>query len=522
MELVAVPQWTESVSKPGLDPLGMQTSSVSLYQSLLPGISNVTVRFRYYGLYAWLSSVYVRRSGATDDPKAWQRFIRRAEALYALTAAHDGEELGVAGITWAEKAYYAAEDEIVFADAAEPGGEGPKYLRQAWGAYGAAYAGQLYVMDIYSEAELHDLPVPSEEVGEALAEAFDSALGDVAPRFVAAIDWGSVTLEELAAFAVMLPSGIETTSHERQLYEDALFCRLEGMSEEGVERRQTLQLVLEVVRQLERRPSVDDIRWILYSGYVEEDTPLMVPGELEACRRAWWVYQLNDLSHSAFSVLFQFLLENLQGNSSGLPLADLIHHLIAELRHVPSKWPASWAAFLDSVPPVDNAAGGEAGAERRLSDNMMERARKGKSCTPQVAWEALELLAVLHQRARRQRHDVEVCLDGARVDVFRSVLSETRFLDSCLDEPFESTLWLLFEERIVQRHFWVALQKLRHQGEYTYRLEVDEGRVRARGLTGPAPTNPRLAPALGFLEDINLLDPEGVTADGMRCIEGLV
>ncbi|MCE9684002.1 hypothetical protein [Halomonas alkalisoli] len=500
----------------------MQTSSVSLYQSLLPGISNVTVRFRYYGLYAWLSSVYVRRPGATDDPKAWQRFIRRAEALYALTAAHDGEESGVAGITWAEKAYNAAEDEIAFADAAEPGGEGSKYLRQAWGAYGAAYASQLYVMDIYSEAELHDLPVPSEEVGEALAEAFESALGDVAPRFVAAIDRGSVTLGELADFAVMLPSGIETTSHERQLYEDALFCRLEGMSEEGVERRQTLQLVLEVALQLERRPSVGDIRWILYSGYVEEDTPLMVPGELEACRRAWWVYQLNDLSHAAFSMLFQCLLENLEGDPNGLPLGVLIANVIDKLRDEVDEWPSSWSEHLERTLPVDNAASPEPGAERRFSDDMMRRAKKGESCTPQAAWEALELLAVLHQRARRQRHDVEVCLDGPRVDVFRSVLSETRFLDGCLDEPFESTLWRLFEERIVQRHFWVALQKLRHQGEYTYRLEVDEGRVRARDPSGPAPTNPRLAPALDFLEDINLLDPEGVTADGMRCIEGLV
>jgi len=35
----------------GLDPLGMQNTSVALYQRLLPGISNVTLRMRYYGLY---------------------------------------------------------------------------------------------------------------------------------------------------------------------------------------------------------------------------------------------------------------------------------------------------------------------------------------------------------------------------------------------------------------------------------------------------------------------------------------
>jgi hypothetical protein len=64
----------------------MQNSGVSLYQTLLPGISNVTLRLRYYGLYAWLCWTYAKREGDTN-PESWKRFIRRAEALYALIAA---------------------------------------------------------------------------------------------------------------------------------------------------------------------------------------------------------------------------------------------------------------------------------------------------------------------------------------------------------------------------------------------------------------------------------------------------
>lgn len=45
-ELTALPEWTEYRKKNGLDPLGIQNSSVNLYQSLLPGISNVTLRMR--------------------------------------------------------------------------------------------------------------------------------------------------------------------------------------------------------------------------------------------------------------------------------------------------------------------------------------------------------------------------------------------------------------------------------------------------------------------------------------------
>lgn len=80
---IAYPEWTGAPRKRGLDPLGMRSTSVSLYQTLVPGISNVTLRIRYYGLYAWLAWMYAEKIGSTD-PEQWKRLVRRAEALYAL------------------------------------------------------------------------------------------------------------------------------------------------------------------------------------------------------------------------------------------------------------------------------------------------------------------------------------------------------------------------------------------------------------------------------------------------------
>src|SRR5687767_6948337 len=101
-ERMAVPQWTKLSKKRGVDPLGMQNSSVRIYQRLLPGISNVTLRIRYYGLYVWLADCYARDIGDTDQT-TWQRRIRRAEALYALVAQVKGGEIGVGGAEWAER-----------------------------------------------------------------------------------------------------------------------------------------------------------------------------------------------------------------------------------------------------------------------------------------------------------------------------------------------------------------------------------------------------------------------------------
>jgi hypothetical protein len=194
MELlgIAIPAWTDYRKKGGLDPLGMQNSSINLYQRLLPGISNVTLRVRYYGFYAWLASLYARRSGDTD-PKNWQRIVRRAEALYALAAQHRGGEGGIAGIQWAQRALQAhGSGPLTFTANADPAGEGAPYLRQPWGAYGAAYASQLFEMGIFAIAKEHSIPVPSPEIGDALSRAFADSIGDLADPFYAAIESGSV------------------------------------------------------------------------------------------------------------------------------------------------------------------------------------------------------------------------------------------------------------------------------------------------------------------------------------------
>lgn len=69
-------------------------------------------------------------------------------------------------------------------------------------------------------------------------------------------------------------------------------------------------------------------------------------------------------------------------------------------------------------------------------------------------------------------------------------------------------------ERVVRRHSWVAMQKLRQQRDYTFLFEVRDGRlVRRNGYT-PVPTTPRLSPAVQLLADIGLVDEDGPTPQG--------
>ncbi len=516
-ETIAYPEWTEYRKKRGLDPLGMQNTSVALYQNLLPGISNVTLRMRYYGFYAWLSLEYANRVGYTN-PKTWQRYVRRAEALYALIAEQRNDESSIAGARWAKRKLSKADSEIIaFGEDADPGSP-THYLKQAWGAFGAAYGSQIFEIGIFSQTKDHSIPTPSREIGETLAESFAAELGPLTGKFIETMENGTVKRAVLETFAPMTPSAIRAESQERDLYEKLLFAEAGLKRSTDIRRRKTLLLILKLAQQIGHTPSIDEIRWAFYAGRGPDGAALVFPQDLEDQRRRWWVYQANDLAHICFETLLKFVLSVLEPHPGGLLPTRLIAEATDQIMAVmDDTCPVDWAAFLKAMPPVENAWSMDlSSSEWRLCKTVMQAADEKRICGAEEAWAALQLLATLHNRVRLFGEEVAKELGGLNVDAFRSVMTETCFLEERLHAPFQGTLARLIEQRVINRHFFVALRKLRFQDDYTFLIENDEGRLRLRGMDGPTLTNPRLKSALAFLSDIHLLDESGLTADGVR------
>lgn len=511
---IAFPEWTEYRKKNGLDPLGMRTSSVSIYQTLLPGISNVTLRARYYGFYAWLCHYYSENVRDTN-PKSWQRFIRRAEALFALVCHRNGGENGVAGVDWARQSIEALKsdgDSIDFAIAAEPGSD-IYYLRQAWGAYGAAYASQVYEVGIYGVTEGHELPVPTSELGLPLATAYAEVLGLIADKFLEIHRRGTVTLAELDGLALMAPSEIPDGSAERELYEQILFAEAGIERPADLERRKTLLILLALCGQTGGAPRIHEVRWMLYKNQDEKGNALdLATDELRDHRLKWWIYQANDLTHIAYETILKYTLDLLEPYAGGITLAQLIGELVSNLRASAQSWPESWEKII-SESPTSNVA-----AEQILTEEVMQDARLDKVCSPEGVWKALRLLALVHSRSRQFADRIEVELKALNPAVFHSLRSEFRFLEASANLDFETFLNKLIERRVVRRHLWVALRKLRYQGDYTFLVESDDGKVRLRSKDGPVFTNPRLGPAMTFLRDIHLIDDSGLTEQGRKVL----
>ncbi|HWA88563.1 MAG TPA: hypothetical protein VG889_00910 [Rhizomicrobium sp.] len=512
------PEWTEYSSTSGQDPLGMQSTSINLYQSLVPGIGNVTLRMRYYGLYAWLSQSYARRVGDTN-PKSWQRYIRRTEALYALIAARRGGETGVAGGNWARrKLSKVAKGSIDFSRDAEL--ERPNYFAVTWGAYGLAYGSQLSQVRILCETAAHGIPVPSEGAGEKLATAFEQELGELAAPFQRSIERARVTHSDLERFGRLSPSGIRKTGAERSLYEDVLFARDGLGGDDADSRRASLVLILKLTAQLKRSPTPDDVRWVLYAGKDGNGQPFYAGGAaLQNQQRRWHDYHANDLCHVTLEALLKFTLDKLGEYPRGIAAQVLIRRCADDIAGTGTA-PASWGAFVRAVAEAPNAYDAQSGAsEWNLAQEMLAASGALEICSADTALKALVLLALLHRRFRADSGAATSELAQFDPVAFHSLLTESRFLDQLTEEPFARAVARILEERVMRRHLWVAMRKLRHQGDYTFLVDTDDGLLRLRKKDGPIFTNPRLGPAIRFLRDIHLIDDDGLTPRGAKVLQ---
>lgn len=517
-----LPVWTTKASKSGRDPLGMQTTSVALYQQLMPGISNVTLHVRYYGLYAFLAHRYAKDVGDTAVDQ-WRQYLRRAEALYALIAVQNGAQGGIAGVEWAEKLLAGGGDVLVFRDGTDMGAGQPQYLRQPFGAFGAAYGSQLLEIGVLELVPgKHKVPVPTSWMGDKLAAAFEAAFNGSADAFLTAVAVGQVTRAELTGWVEVLPNRIPAKGDEVDLYKKLLFP---GRTSTGLgaARDETLRLVLRAAQQLKSLPKMDQLRWQMYGWQFGQVSAPDVLREGEPARAFLWAtYHANDLLHVAYESVLQLALELLKVAPTGMTLDTLVSRTVERLMSaVAADGPTTWTEWQSCVPLSKTQQSLDSNSERHLTTQILLSARSGASTSDHTHRCVLKLLAILHTRlAGIQDRIASLAPVLTEGDFVRSLVSELRFFDAQRDAPLQTLLGRLVRERVLERHLWVAIQKFRgQQGDYTFLFELDEGRVRYRDLDGPVLTSPRLASAVAFLEDIHLLGEGGLTPAGQEVLE---
>ncbi|HHW32961.1 MAG TPA: hypothetical protein GXX24_02280 [Paracoccus solventivorans] len=365
------PEWTELGQDGGLDPLGMQRPIEAIYQSLLPGISTVTLRFRYYSFFVWMLEVYAKDEGNTD-PVAFRVFQRRCEALYALVAARSFTELGVAGIDWAQKQLTAVLDLddataiIDFSAGADPEADvTQRYLRNKGGAFGGIYATQMYEMGLITLGDDRNPISVCTKRALPLADAFAAAIGNLGEIFLRCVKAGKVSLADLGLMAPMQPSEIVTGTSEHTLLVQVLLGRALPSSAPDELRRSTALMLLQLIGATNEVPRAEAVKWDWFGAGQPSPEP---PSNTEDVRAMWALYQASDLMRLAYENILDLALDILQSaEMRRMPIGELVAELI-DLVDVPDGM--TWLEFSASL--VEDP---EPAIAARLADERVKEAR---------------------------------------------------------------------------------------------------------------------------------------------------
>lgn len=309
------PFWAENSGfMTGRDPLGIQNSSIATYGRLLPGMTNLTLRLRYYGFYMWLLSEYdwLDKAGSEQTLDFHYNFIRRAElAIAYLMVNKYHDEKSIVGSDFANNHILQIENQgyydlVLGADKDDKTEKYSVYWDYRSGALGQYYAGSLINLKLIEMSNRFFIIL---EKGQKLAEAFKEGLSDRSRKtLLEVIHTGKLTIAQIEDLVDFSINRIVLGSSEWSFYKDMILSN-DGMTNSfgnmQSQRRETIKHYLEYVESVnktEQKLTFDQAQYLLNTKKTINDASF-----------GWYYYRINELFHYSLETIFWGLLVELDG-----------------------------------------------------------------------------------------------------------------------------------------------------------------------------------------------------------------
>ncbi|MGO7482960.1 hypothetical protein ACCT28_17275 [Rhizobium ruizarguesonis] len=503
-----LPNWNKPGSfSAGRDPLGLQAASVRLYTELLPGLTNVTNRLRYFSFYCWVVRQFELRQHSSVENK-WSLFIRRAEATYVLASQYgdDQSAYGMAGSTWAGK-HKDLHQKFDFTPWTDQPGEDDQYLKAIFGNFGQFYIASMQQIGMLEESSLR-VQVVAAGLGLDLANAFEAACPAACTKLLAAIDSGTIGPKACEAISNEAhPAYLADGSRELQLLIEYL-CGDRDDDPTAPARRATLWNILNIVD----RTGTIEVRELRRELYVQDHVGDIIESGLGDNLLGWRAYFVNEFCHIALELLLNALTYRINAAGSDRP-DQLALDLVSKVLGKNGDRTVSLLEFalhqsFGSLQDEDDAA-------------ILLAETAGTTDDPPDALLATAVALIVSLWIRWGADvRIEAALKPATVSA-RSALGVFRLLDSLSEKPVSDALASLVRKFIVSNHLLIAGQKLAAAGTYTYRFLVDDGALVDGKAAEYGFTNPRIGNLITFAYDAGLIEGVEITPVGKTFLRAI-
>ncbi len=515
----------------GLDHLGVQAPCINIYGRLLPGITNVTDRARYYSFYPWLIWALEQAGYGKYDDQFVEAF-RKADGLFTLIAhrhasvSHDDHDNHAAATVGSANlsehiAAIARGEFIQLISYAHRETNKPQYFKNKLGGLGQYYLGVLAELSILDGSSASGIRYTS-QFGLPLAKSFDAGV----PRnlFIKTIKDGRVNAQRLDELKAFCPCQLMSSSDEHHRLLDLFFAQNTFDDIEAKPRRSTLRLLLDLSEQLASKSlplNSEHFRGCVYAGAMPDGTPWALDDELNSIRKLWAIYQRNELLSIGIQGLFYALLDAYQDSGivleSGKAVAEWYVHESGELDELQSDFDfnLSFSNLVrecnDRIPKYE--CWSDDNHEVMLAEKIVLLSGQNKSQLNRtsIVKAAFQLLMILSEREQTKCIYESIAFPGNYFHAYpinlSSLLKESHLTWSAL-KPNDLLVWL-FSKWGIDAHLRVALRKLRGQSMSTFRIRPTDFGLEVIDIPPAVHTSPRFKQAIRVLRDLGLLQVEG-------------
>jgi hypothetical protein len=511
----------------GLDHLGTQGPCLAIYAQLLPGITNVTDRARYYSLYPWVVWSFDQRF-PTADADNFVEYFRRSDCLFTLISERhsrqtdrDPERHGIAMVGRIQ--LLQALDRLeggeelqlsIYTDRTE--GNTRRYFMNRLGGLGQYYAGTLAQLELMDPSARPWMKFTIER-GRPMSEAVAAEVpGD---RFWDLVEADRVTLADLDGLSQFCACSISAGTKEHESLTDIFFDRVNAYGALGEQRRQSMTLILHLANSLHAQTE-DDLtervfRAATYSGVLSGGVRWEVPSVLEETRRAWAIYERNDLlsvvMQSVFVACLDTLASPLDIGQSNLSTVEAFAASLAASDAAKAAYADLSADSFGALCRIHRESGPELieWEDPKHEFQLAAALQRDATSSPDIglqlnrAFRALALLSVRESGGELPYGALPIGSDELLDSPINLQSIQARF-QTWQSVPLQQVAEDLFAW-CMNTHLRVALRKLRHGGQSTFRFRPTERGLQLVDIPEPAATTPRFRQAVQILRDIGAL-----------------
>jgi hypothetical protein len=512
------PFWGTSVSLiTGLDPLSLQTTSEATYSILLPGISNLTNRLRYYGFYCWLLDLYFKKEKKGNSTEQY-KFIRRAELMIAiLMHSERSDVLQITGSFFAANLINNQSGKIydLAAGADITDKNNNVYWKYPAGAFGQYYYGAMRALSLSTAAANDDgdviysitEPHPRQKVsGRELANAFDATLTpEIKELFYQNIKRGRLNVDDIVELTkYFYIDRVNIRSSEWSLYA-AMLLDKDDPSQELEEnitwhRRETIQALIQSA--IDSRNEYDWYKFLISAYNLKLGTSQNKASETWI---GWYAYQFNEYFQYACGSIFWATLQHL--------------YLYQQDQYLPS-FVTGWAQKIteDLCNEIANITPNSTiGEVISAIANTVEEETLYNSIETMPDSEAVKaarlgflLLFRLYSENKEFLHPLKEFMNR------KQMIREGNMIDGLLSMHIakEDTLRAFIEQfllrKIIYRHQMVAIRKMGNGSQSTHKFIIEEQYIRFISTFPPRATSPRMTALRNLMLDLNVIDADNV------------